>query len=158
MATNYVWVHSLFKNVSVCLCTSLCDFFLNLRELNSRCLNENPIHYHLSHSGLSIWVIILPNTRGNSYFVCENFSGPKLFLGLLSFSKCVSVHVTLWKKMKNLRELNSRCLNEKPIQYHLSHSGLSIPLSQIQNKLAQSYKNWYICAETYEGLFIYLVI
>ena len=58
------------------------------------------------------------------------FSGPKLYLVPLSFSKsvcvCLSVYVTLCKILKNLGELNSRCLHEFPIHYHLSHSGLSI--------------------------------
>ena len=35
-------------------------FQKNHGELNPRCLHELPLHYHLSHTGLSIRVIILP--------------------------------------------------------------------------------------------------
>ena len=49
--------------VCVCVCARHCvqKFGKIHGELNSRCLHERPIHYQMSHTGLSIWVIILPN-------------------------------------------------------------------------------------------------
>ena len=50
---------------SPCVCAnshllSKRKFQKNHGELNPRCLHELPLHYHLSHTGLSIRVIILP--------------------------------------------------------------------------------------------------
>ena len=49
--------------VCVCVCArhSVQKFGKIHGELNSRCLHERPIHYQMSHTRLSIWVIILPN-------------------------------------------------------------------------------------------------
>ena len=41
-------------------------FRKNYRELNPRCLHELPIHYHLSHSVLSIRGIILPQRKNDT--------------------------------------------------------------------------------------------
>ena len=64
VAPNYVWV-PLYMSQSPCVCAnshilSKRKFQKNHGELNPRCLHELPLHYHLSHTGLSIRVIILP--------------------------------------------------------------------------------------------------
>ncbi len=64
VAPNSVWKPlSISRCVCVCVCARHCvqKFGKIHGELNSRCLNQRPIHYQMSHSGLSIWVIILPN-------------------------------------------------------------------------------------------------
>ena len=71
--------HSTCHNLRVCVCAnshvlSKRKFQKNHGELNPRCLHELPIHYHLSHSVLSIWVIILPKRCSKVASKCEKIT------------------------------------------------------------------------------------